>query len=295
MHVARFLSLDAVALSEGEIKPKGAVSNVTYKRNAAVPEDKLTASSLLAASLSNAILQGTSTSFRPLPSDPLEMHQAILESGQGKVDFDSLLAYCWEHGIPVLPLSNLPVGLSKMDGAALQVGERPVIVMAKKNDSKAWLSFILAHEVAHIALGHLQPDSVIVDISLQKETTFSAEVNQDNIEAAADAFALAMLGGPRAERSQAAWPDGLAPTKLAVLSRKESSEIGCAPGHLILRYAFRTKRWPDAINALKFLREDFDAQWAIVESLAVHIDLDSLAQDMQDLIAKVTGITQQSR
>jgi len=290
IHVARCLSLDANALSEGRILPKGAVSNISFKRNASIASETITASSLLASSLSNAILSATKTTYSKPSFDAMKVYQAIRTAGNGTVDFDSLLSFCWDSGIPVIPLSNLPVGLRKMDGAALQVGDRPVIVIARKNDSKSWLSFILAHELGHIALGHLQQNSSIIDVSLQKETTFASDTPSDKMERDADTFALDILGGPLANDAQSGWPDLVAATKLAVNARAASAQIGCAAGHLILRYAFRTRRWSEAISALKFLREDFDAQQAVVEKMSHYIKFDDLADDMQDLIAKVTGI-----
>ena len=290
IHLARCLSLDATALSKGIILPTGAVSNISFKRNAAIATETITASSLLASSLSYAILSATKTKYRKPTTNAMDVHQAILNAGNGTADFDGLLSYCWSSGIPVIPLSNLPVGLKKMDGAALQIGDRPVIVIARKNDSKSWLSFILAHELGHIALGHLQQNSSIIDVSLQKESTFAADKPADRMEKDADTFALDILGGPLANEAQSGWNDRDAATKLAVNAREAASRIGCSAGHLILRYAFRTRRWPEAISALKFLREDFDAQQTVVEKMSKYINFDDLAGDMQDLISKVTGI-----
>lgn len=289
LHISRCLSLDAKSLANGVILPKGAVTNISFKRNAAISSEAITASSLLASSLSNAVLSATKSTFRQPPSNAAEMHLAIKLAGNGIADFDGLLAFCWESGIPVIPLANLPVGLRKMDGAALQVGDRPVIVIARKNDSKSWLSFILAHELSHIALGHLQHNSSIIDVSLQKESTFASDSPADQTEKDADIFALGILGGPSANAAQSNWSDRDSATKLAVLARDASRQIGCSAGHLILRYAFRTRRWPDAISALKFLREDFDAQNAVIEKMSHYVDLSLLAEDMRDLLCQVTG------
>ena len=290
IHLARRLSLDAAALSKGIILPTGAVSNISFKRNAAISTEAITASSLLASSLSYAILSATNTKYLKPSANSMDVHQSIRDAGNGTADFDGLLSYCWNSGIPVIPLANLPVGLRKMDGAALRVGDRPVIVIARKNDSKSWLSFILAHELGHIALGHLQKNSSIIDVSLQKESTFASDKPADKMEKDADSFALDILGGPLANSAQSAWNERDAATKLAVNAREASGRIGCSAGHLILRYAFRTRRWPEAISALKFLREDFDAQQAVVEKMSNFIHFDDLAEDMQDLISKVTGM-----
>jgi hypothetical protein len=180
--------------------------------------------------------------------------------------------------------------MKKMDGAALMIGERPVIVISRRNDSKSWLSFILGHELGHIALGHLTPDSSIIDVALQKESTYATESLADPQESEADAFALAVLGGRNADDAQVHWDTREAAVNLAVAARQNAAALGIAPGHLILRYAFRTKRWPEAATALRFLSEDFDAQSVVADSLAKHLQPDELAEDVKELIGKVTGV-----
>jgi Zn-dependent peptidase ImmA (M78 family) len=287
--IAKSLSLDAVALSKGEFFPKGAVANISYKRNALVNPQDFQASTLIASSISNAIISSIKVPYQALPKNVWELNEEIRAIGKGSIDFDALLNYCWRKGVPVISLSNLPFGLKKMDGAALKVGDRPVIILAKKNNSKSWLSFILAHELGHIALGHLENNSSIVDIALQQESTFDSDNAGDSMELEADKFALNILGGPLAQETQERWGDFDSAITLATNARAAANLLGCSAGHLILRYAFRTKRWPEAASALKFLREDFDAQKEIVKSMASGIAFDDLSNDVQDLIIRITG------
>ena len=287
--VARTLSLDAPALAKGEVKRIGAVSSLAYKHSRKTDAAQLTGSTLIAASLSQAIIAAIDRPYRPPPNDPIAVHSRVKELGDGIADFDSLLRYCWESGIAVIPLPHLPVGMKKMDGAALMIGRRPVIVISRRNDSRSWLSFILGHELGHIALGHLAPDSSIIDVALQKESTYAAESLDDPQENDADAFSLSVLGGQSADAVQADWNSRDSAINLAVAARERAGSLGIAPGHLVLRYAFRTKRWPEAATALRFLSEDFDAQAAVAESLTNHLRPEQLANDLRDLIAKVTG------
>src|SRR5690606_17566942 len=115
----------------------------------------------------------------------------------------------------------------------LFVGDRPVIVIAKKKSSRAWLSFILAHEIGHIVLGHVSAGSSIVDISLQEASTYAAESAQDAQEADADAFALDLMGGQAVANVIAAWRDDLSPVELAVQARQAGQQLGIEAGHLI--------------------------------------------------------------
>jgi hypothetical protein len=203
--------------------------------------------------------------------------------------FDALLALCWDHGIPVIPLPNLPVGVRKMDGAALQIGERPVIVIAKKKSSRAWLSFILAHEIGHVALGHLKPGSTIVDVSLQEGATYATDDQNDVQEAEADTFALEAMGGVDVESEVGRWAAQLAPVELAVKARSAAKVYRIEPGHFILRHAFINRRWPDAVTALRFLSEDLNPEAALLGQFERHLDMSAVSDDMQNLITQITG------
>lgn len=288
LHLSRRLSIDHAALLEGRLVPKGAVTKLAFKHRANADPTTLAASSFIASSLSQALVAAMTTPYQPMPADATALRQLASER-YGSLSFDALLGVCWSHGIPVIPLPRLPVGVRKMDGAALLVGERPVIVIAKKKSSRAWLSFILAHEIGHIVLGHVRPGSSIVDISLQEASTYSAESSQDGQEAEADAFALELMGGRAVADEIAAWRDDASPVEIAVQARQGGQRLRIEAGHLILRHAFVTRRWPEAITALRFLSEDVDPEAALIGHLSQHIELDRVAEDLQDLVAQVTG------
>ena len=289
MLLGRRLSLDAAALARGEIVPRGAVSRVAYKHNALHNDTDYALASHLAASLGEAVLAAMTVRYEAVPSDPRAIRNRLHSEGVRVIDFDALLRLSWSLGIPVIPMRNLPVGTRKMDGAVLNIADRPVIVLAKKNESKSWLSFILAHELGHVARGHLDRDSSILEIDLKKESTYAAESAADVQEAEADSFALAVLGGDDADRIQQAWPIDETGAGLAAKARAGAEESGSAAGHLVLRYAFRTRRWPDAAIALRFLDEDFEAQQAVTNALVEHVNLNEVAPDLQELLGRVTG------
>jgi len=290
VHLSRRLSLDLQGLVEGRLVPKGAVSRLAYKHGGNVPEASLKSATFIASSLAQAVLASMSRPYKPLSGDVAALQARARELQGGMLGFDGLLALCWEHGIPVVPLPNLPVGVRKMDGAALQVGDRPVIVVAKKKSSRAWLSFILGHEMGHIASGHLRPGATIVDVSLQESAEYLAESSSDKDEREADEFALTLLGGSEVEGEVAQWPRNSAPVELAVAAREASAKLRTEPGHFVLRNAFITKRWPEAIIALRFLSEDLNPQGALVGQLRRHLDLDLVASDLQDMVMQVTGL-----
>ena len=289
MLLGRRLSLDVVALMNGQLSPKGAMASVAFKHRAGLDPHSLAAASAIASSLAQTVLAALPSGSRRLPSRARELSEAATNGGRHMLGFDSLLTLCWDHGIPVIPLPNLPVGVRKMDGAALQIGERPVIVLAKKKSSRAWLSFILAHEIGHIALGHLTPGSIIVDISLQEGATYATDDQGDRQEAEADAFALEAMGGEAVEAEVAQWAAQLAPVELAVKARTAAKTHNVEPGHFILRHAFIHRRWPDAVTALRFISEDLNPEASLLQEFEKRLDMSAVSDDMQDLVSQITG------
>lgn len=291
LHISRRLSLELSSLMGGKVVPKGAVANIAYKHRADADAGRLVAASCIASSLAQAIVAALPTPYVELPSHTEAFRSLAKEINRGGfLNFDSLLAICWAYGIPVIPLPHLPVGVRKMDGAALALADRPAIVLAKRKSSKAWLSFILAHEIGHIVLGHIKPGSTIIDVSLQDASTYAIEPEIDGQEAEADKFAMDLLGGPYADEAIQRWGGRLSPVEMAVQARTISHEIDADPAHLILRYAFRTKRWAEATMALGFIQEDLDPQKALIECLGKNLDLERVAPDLQDLVEQVTGL-----
>jgi len=291
MLLSRRLSVDVAALMRGELRPKGAATQLAYKHAAHVDQAQLAAATYLASSLAQAVSASMSQPYVPLPQS-LEVLQAEVRAADqhGVLGFDAMLAVCWNHGIPVIPLPNLPVGVRKMDGAALQVANRPAIVLAKKRSSRAWLSFILGHEMGHIAQGHLRPGASIVDISLKDSSEYVSETVGDRQEQEADEYALEVLGGAQVAAAIRSWPAHASPVELAVLAREGGRALGIEPGHLVLRAAFETKRWADAASALNYLSEDMNPQEVLAARLRTHLSLELVAEDLQDLIASITGL-----
>jgi hypothetical protein len=290
MHLSRRLSVDLRSLIRGEVVPKGAVAKLAFKHRANINPATLSASTFIASSLAQAVLSALRMDYRPLPSDPKGLRARAQEiTPDQPFGFASLVNMSWAHGIPIIPLPNLPVGVRKMDGAALQVGNRPVIVLAKKKSSRAWLSFILAHEMGHVALGHLQPGSSIIDISLQETSTYLTESASDTQEGEADDFALAAMGGVDVAAEIKRWSAADTPVELAVNARRAAARLHVEAGHFILRHAFASRRWPEAMTALRFLSEDFNPESTLVAQLKESLDLDLVSDDLQDMVASVTG------
>ena len=288
--VARRLSLDVSALMKGEIRQKPFATAVAYKHRADATPQSLQASTSVATSLAHAVVASMNTTYTGISSRPEVFAAKAKEVGNGVVSLYSLVEACWSIGVPVIPIPNLPLGIRKMDGAVIRVGDRPAIIISKKKSSRAWLAFIVAHEIGHIGCGHLERDGSIIDVSLQEQATYEVESSSDADEREADNYALTLLGGTAVEHAIESWPEWASPVDLAVRAREKSHELGVESGQMVLRYAFKTKRWPDSMAALRFLSEDADAEELMKSTLQRNLDLDRVADDIRDLVCKITGI-----
>jgi len=288
--VSRRLDVDFASLSQGVVARKDAKAQVAYKHATGADVGSLQAATCVATSLAQAVLAALPTTRSELPASPKVLATRCKELGSGMVSLASMVEACWQLGVPVIPLPNLPVGVRKMDGAVIKVGDRPAIVISKKKSSRAWLGFILAHEIGHLAKGHLNGSGSIIDVSLQEQATYETESGADNQEREADEFALALLGGERVESTVSKWSPQSSPTTLAVYAKTSAAACGVEPGHLVLRFAFKTKRWAEAMIALNYLQEDANAELVMQAGLKRHLDLDRVADDMRDFIVQVTGI-----
>lgn len=288
--ISRRLDVDFALLTRGIVARKDAKAPVAYKHAVGADVGTLQAATCIATSLSQAVLAALPSKSSQLPTSPKVLATLCKEIGSGMVSLASMVEACWQLGVPVIPLPNLPVGVRKMDGAVIKVGDRLAIVISKKKSSRAWLGFILAHEIGHLARGHLNGSGSIIDVSLQEQATYETDAGADQQEREADEFALALLGGQLAESTVSKWPSHAAPVNLAVYAKQSAVACGVEPGHLVLRFAFKTKRWAEAMIALNYLQEDGNAELVMQHGLRRHLDLDRVADDMRDFIAQVTGI-----
>ena len=288
--IARRLSLDVQSLMNGEIRHRSFTTAVAYKHSADATLQSLQASTSIATSLAHAVVASMAIPYSGIGALPEVFAAMAREAGDGVVGLSSLVETCWSVGVPVIPIPNLPVGIRKMDGAVIRVGDRPAIIISKKKSSRAWLAFIVAHEIGHIGCGHLEREGSIIDVSLQEQATYETESSSDTEEREADGYALELLGGAGVGLEIEGWPEWASPVDLAVRAREKAHELGVESGHLILRYAFQTKRWPDSMAALRFLSEDADAEALMKSILSRNLNLDLVADDIRDLVCKITGI-----
>ena len=129
----------------------------------------------------------------------------------------------------------------------------------------ARIAFYLAHELGHIALGHLAKDSAIVDFDSDKLSLGE----DDSEENEADRFALQLLTGrsdPQVTTDARSYnAPGLA---RAVLSSARDLQI--EPGTLALCFAYSTGNWGVVNSSMKFIyKRGGKPVWSEVNQIAL--------------------------
>jgi hypothetical protein len=215
-------------------------------------------------------------------ADPAVERAAILSDAKVKwVSLNALLRRCWaELGVAVVQVAEVPTNGKGFDAAAFRIDGRVVVLLVKRASHQAWASFWLAHELGHLALGHVAEGEAIFDESDQPDA--------DSEESVADGYGLALLGGaglvdvlPVGEANAAS----LAHTALAVGTSRSID-----PGHLVLRYARSSGEWEIAQAALARLAPDEDVAGVVNEIAARFLNFDAIGEDSQAALAAALAL-----
>jgi len=277
--VARLLGLDMAELGDptSSITLPG-VENFRLKcRSGARPEDVRPAV-IVAKKLAEVVAGALKevVDFQGLEAAS-EIRREIL-TNSGMANLQSLLAFCWAHGVAVIHVmpTRLP-GSRHFDGLACYVGTRPVIILGSGKDSPPWLAFHLAHELGHVCCGHVKPgDKPLVESDL-------GPAKDDQQERVADRFATEVLTGkPELELRLSGKPF---PAKLATASARFGREHLIDPGTVSLLCARSGEFWAHAQSALKILGVSTGGQDMVSSMLAQRLDLDSVPESMGRLLS----------
>jgi hypothetical protein len=218
----------------------------------------------------------------------LELRSVLLAGDPAWVTFERLLDWCWDTGIAVLHLSAKVATGKKMDGLAARYAaakpggtDRYGIVLCGNYKAPSRLLFHLAHEVAHVLLGHLPEDGVIVDQAVESKL-------DDEQEREADEFAWTLLSGnPKFEPySHPRWNG----PQLARHVELESQQLRISPGTLALSHGYRWAMWGAAQKALAQFEGDQDAPLMLRNMLAQRLDWSALSDDDADYLRVLAGL-----
>src|ERR1700688_1321385 len=135
----------AVIGSERPWLDKGVLGAARFKLRETVEGKSLAVYTFYAHFLALLLLRATEgLPCKTVPTDPDEARRTILER-YGSLSFRSTLLYCWDLGIPVLPLTDP----GAFHAACWRVSGRNVVVLKQRTSSLARWLFDLLHELRH--------------------------------------------------------------------------------------------------------------------------------------------------
>lgn len=262
--------------------------DIKYKRSIPSRSKNLKAATSIAVSVAESIASACQVEFRPFVGSADDLRKEVLASFPGNwLGLRNLLMTCWSHGLPVVYLAELGLGVAKMDGTVVQTDSRPVIILSKASQLWAWQLFTLAHEVAHVALGHVAPNQILIDEELSEN--FYALKDSDSDERAADMFAIELLNG----RSNATYTLLDPQTNFRELA-DSAFRFGKAnytdPGHIALNFANESGNWAVGVAAAKVLQAGKPPATEVInEAMWGGINTKVLPPETVEFLARVTG------
>ncbi|MBA0239817.1 ImmA/IrrE family metallo-endopeptidase [Stenotrophomonas maltophilia] len=286
------LGLDVGFAESGELQVLAADRRARYKKRAATLESELQVCSTLGVAMGKLALFCMEQPAQQLLNDPLMLAKMVRAGSQtNDVSFEALLDLCWHQGVPVLFLKDLPRGSKRITGMALRIEGRPVIVLGYQSNQNAKQLFVLAHELAHVCLGHVDSAGVLIDEGIDAITE-SIEGAEDNLadaeEHQADEFALTLLRNghrhlPHTDQSPAS------PAELTMEAVNRGRDLGIDPGHIILSYARQHDDWLFGNQALGYLPNQKTAMELIHDRFLKHCHVDRLSDDNRAYLLSMQG------
>jgi Zn-dependent peptidase ImmA (M78 family) len=256
-----------------------------FKRNACANVIELDPACALAMTAAKLALSAMPLQYVK-PASAAELRRSLLSDPERRwIDFSTLLEACWQSGIPVLHLDHLPNNAKKMDGLAISIGGRPVIVLTSRRQH-GYLLFHLAHELGHIAEGHVDCDG---------EWAIDAEINasdEQEDEVAANRYGFTLLTGDPIFSGMA---DRATPPKsgqqLALNALSLASSRRIDPLHIALVTAHHYHDFQLGGAALLVLQNNRPDDIAVCRAaLARQLDWESLSDDDAVLLQQLTGL-----
>jgi hypothetical protein len=276
--LAQNLGLDVPALLRDDIVKPVAPSGMRFKRSSDLQNERPADPNL--AFLAR-IVKSVASAIPPseeIPRDALAIHSEIIGKPARCPDLDAILDYCWSKNIGVVHVEHVPVKKKGLDAFVSRVNGRFVLVVTRhiSPESSARASFLIAHELAHIATGDVTENLALVEDPSEHEKRKSEEKK-------ADRFACRVLDGDRYQRG---WARGAKRGETLAANAEESAQaLNLDPGHVLLRWAFEKDAWSNAQNALGFLDHPGVPIASIINRIAhEHIRSSELSNDARDLI-----------
>lgn len=247
----------------------------------------------VAASIGQGLAQlvGSVSADLPLPGviDAQQVRSEVLKTSPA-VTLQTLCAWSWRIGIPVVHVRGWPTGLRRPDAMCMRVGSRPVVMVVRNEQAPAKLTYLVAHELGHVLLGHLRDvgNAVLVDDALpvDKQQSF-----HDEDERQADAFAMEVLGGSSLlQAAKSLQGRSFSELTLTVAAFEAAKGRQLDAGQVILGWGRLSEDWRTANMALRYLMHSAPAPEVINQAAKSAFDLSLLSAEGKDHLAQLTGM-----
>ncbi|MDO9501400.1 ImmA/IrrE family metallo-endopeptidase [Falsiroseomonas sp.] len=278
--LARNLGLSAKALV-GERVEFVWRDTARFKHLADVGVEARAALNSFGASVGGALVRSTTPGPGLGGISAAELRGMLLDSST-TVDLLGLLTACWSTGTPVVHLRVSPLAAKSMHAMVVGNGGRHAVLLSRDARYPALTAFTLAHEIGHIALGHVSGSGIIVDAEDP-----ASGADGDNEELAADRYALELLMGSPDPDIRINF-DSFNSAELADAVLRAGSEYGVEPGTLALAVAYRRNAYPVAIAAMRLIYGAGSPVWEAVNQVAAReLDLTDAGSDSTAFLARI--------
>lgn len=209
-----------------------------------------------------------------------------LLAGRPYVELIDLLTLAWSVGMPVLHLRVFPWPQKRMAAMAVAAGHTYAVLVGKDSTYPATIAFYVAHELGHVALGHIAPGRQIVDL----EDEGPIEADRDAEDQAADAFALELLTGDPRPTVLPEDPRNVSAAELARVATNSANALGIEAGTIVLSFGYSTGNWAAATAALERIYPGGQPVWRQVNGIARRqLSISELPHDAADFLRIVLG------
>lgn len=278
LYLARAFNIDLRSLADDALAPQFRNNARKYKLSKNVSESVVSASANYATGIARVAIAAFGRDQAQVGSDPAEVRKAILKK-HNCVSLQALLEWCRDSGIPVLHIEDVPG--RKMTALVVRDRGRFAIILSKKGHT-AHLLFHLAHELGHIAKGHLDQDGFVADEKIDSKSL-------DADEREADKYAVCLLNGGEARYAAANGRQSLNAEALYVAAVAVGKKNEVDPGHIIANYGFNQDRFAVANLALKRIGGASHGGPVINRFFFSSLDSDEVSEDKLELLKVATG------
>lgn len=280
MLLSRNLCLDLrTLLDENAAIHQRTLETPKYKLRGQDTEDTVRVATCIAYRAAQLACHALPTPYAELPPTAMAIRNAILATGASCIGFETLLDYCWRNGIPVLHVSEFPKDAHKPHALAAIVDGRPAIVLCMDTPYSARLLFHLAHELGHIALGHMAGYAILVEEEIRGDDDTDEERD-------ANQFALELLTGFK----QRSYNFGsVNASQLATVAEAVGYDADVDAGFIALSHGYATGNWGAAGGALKLIEPTPSAVSFVRERIKRNLAPELLSRDNADYLMRITG------